>query len=106
MHGEEKGNLNVIKGISIRTGEIELTQSLPKLIRAWGASSKRDDEMLRTERKKRKSGEGRRIRVEKKGRTRIIIRKKRKSKKKKRKMKMNHREKARRFITCGYKFVL
>ena len=52
MHGEEKGNLSVMKGVSIKMGGVELTQRLLELVGAWGASSKRDGAM-RTERKKK-----------------------------------------------------
>ena len=36
VYGEEKRNLNVMKGVSIRTGGVELTKGCRELAGAWG----------------------------------------------------------------------
>ena len=57
MYGEEKGNLSVMKGVSVWTGEVELTKGCRSWLELGGVGSRRDGTVMRTERKERRVGE-------------------------------------------------
>ena len=57
MYGEEKGNLSVMKGVSVRTGGVVLTKGCRSWLELGGADSWRDRAVMRTERKKSRVGE-------------------------------------------------
>ena len=75
MYGEEKGNLNVMKGVSVRTGGVELTKGYRSWLELGGAGSWRDGMVMRIERKESHGGKNSREEGRKKRRIRIRKRK-------------------------------
>ena len=56
MYEEEKGNLSVMKGVSVRTGEVELTKGCRSWLELGGAGSRQDGAVIRIGRKRKSCG--------------------------------------------------
>ena len=66
MYGEEKENLSMMKGVSVKTGGVELTKGFRSCLELGGASSWRDGAVMRIGRKDSRGGKNSREKGRKK----------------------------------------